>query len=155
MFNNKFKRGAQFIAHICGLKLEKQEGHVGMYHLLETRTHPSPGTTHQILANPQSVYHSLLQDMNQTNSYHGYCIAPLSSQELTFPITPTDLHPTYFTDQTTPLIGMVSAVCRNDGTIEAFEIPELRILAVMWHPERVSPFNPIDKKLILTHFSLN
>lgn len=42
----------------------------------------------------------------------------------------------------------------SDGCIEALRHAKLPWLAIMWHPERESPFQTDDKQLIQTHFGV-
>ena len=65
-----------------------------------------------------------------SNSYHDWGIAP---KDLAAPLTP------------------IAFDC--DGNIEAFEHPQKRILGVMWHPERETPFNTLDLELIMSFLS--
>lgn len=43
-----------------------------------------------------------------------------------------------------PDFWIVEARCESDGTVEAMRHPTLPIAAVMWHPERVIPFDSRD-----------
>lgn len=40
--------------------------------------------------------------------------------------------------------GWTVEACADDGTVEAMRHPTLPIAAVMWHPERIIPFDPRD-----------
>jgi gamma-glutamyl-gamma-aminobutyrate hydrolase PuuD len=48
----------------------------------------------------------------------------------------------------------ITARCEEDGTVEAFEIEELKIFCIMWHPERSDPSDSIDLSIFAQHFSL-
>lgn len=49
----------------------------------------------------------------------------------------------------------ITARCVEDETVEAFEIPRFNILCVMWHPERVEDFDPVDIDIISELFNLS
>ena len=48
---------------------------------------------------------------------------------------------------------LVPLALDEQGFIEAALEKEKNFLGVMWHPERVNPFNPIDYKMIKLHFA--
>jgi N5-(cytidine 5'-diphosphoramidyl)-L-glutamine hydrolase len=64
------------------------------------------------------------------NSFHDYCVRTLSDKSL-----------------------HASAVA-DDGTIEAIEHQQHAILGIMWHPERVEPFDARDIQLVQNFFNL-
>jgi N5-(cytidine 5'-diphosphoramidyl)-L-glutamine hydrolase len=43
----------------------------------------------------------------------------------------------------------------EDNTVEAFHIKNMKILGIMWHPERYSKLNSFDKKLIKEFYATN
>jgi len=43
----------------------------------------------------------------------------------------------------------------EDNTVEAFHIKNMKILGIMWHPERYSKFKIFDKKLIKEFYATN
>lgn len=53
------------------------------------------------------------------NSFHNYCVTDIRG-------------------------GLKASALHEDGTVEAFELPEKKVYACMWHPERVEPFAPND-----------
>lgn len=62
---------------------------------------------------------------NQVNSFHGWGIQP--------------------SDLAAPLRGIAFD---DSGNVEAFESSERRVLGIMWHPERESPFRKSDLEII-------
>ena len=75
-----------------------------------------------LVSNHAGTRHWLPQLKRETNSYHRYGIvtAPPLSENL---------------------------ILASDGSVESFAIPEHRILAIMWHPER--EFNPLPEDVLM------
>lgn len=69
------------------------------------------GTVHDVVVNANSSMFEHLSNFEYVNSYHNYAVEKLGS-------------------------GLFTSVLSTDGCIEAVEHKELKIFAVMWHPER-------------------
>jgi len=86
------------------------------------------GTKHDLKINATSRYAHLLKQISTVNSYHNYAIK---------------LPPESF---------LISATAQDD-VIEAFEHKIEKILGVMWHSERVDPFDNNEIQLIKEFFN--
>ncbi len=86
------------------------------------------GGKHKILIDKGSIYHKELMDMNEVNSFHNYAVTKV------------------------PQNFVASAKC-EDGTIEAMENTQQKILGIMWHPERNAPLKEADLNLMKRFFN--
>lgn len=86
------------------------------------------GTKHELDINLLSKYANLLINLGEVNSFHNYAI------------------------ETIPDNFIISAKSR-DGVIEAIEHSTEKIFGIMWHSERVDPFDQSEKQLIKEFFN--
>lgn len=104
-------RGMQMIAAYCGESIEKVTGHVAVQHAIRIKE-------------DSVVYRATKTDIEEVNSFHGYCVA--LGKESQFEVLA----------QT------------EDETIEAIVHKKHKLTGIMWHPERVNPFKESDITLI-------
>jgi putative glutamine amidotransferase len=83
------------------------------------------GTRHGVTVTPESAWLTA-HDGREVNSYHGFGLHASSWRV---------------------------AARAEDGTIEALEHPERRLLGIMWHPEREQPFHAADVRLFREFFA--
>lgn len=84
---------------------------------------------HELEVNPLSKYRTELGSITKVNSYHNYS----------------------FTDLSTPL---VASAWTEDGSIEAFEHPVLKVFCQMWHSEREPVFDVSELSVLRKFFNL-
>jgi len=108
-------RGMQIIAEYFGSTFKKVENHVS--------------SRHKIKIIGQSNFKSILNKIENVNSYHNFAIDMLGDDLQTV------------------------AICSDDNTIEAFQHKSHLIFGQMWHPERENPFNKYNNQLILDFFN--
>jgi len=107
-------RGMQIIAEYFGTTFKKVDNHVSIRHKIE------------IIG--QSNFKSILNKIENVNSYHNFAIDKLGDDLQTV------------------------ATCSNDNTIEAIQHNNHLIFGQMWHPERENPFNKYNSQLISEFF---
>lgn len=77
---------------------------------------------HSILLE-NNIFNKTLKKKIKVNSYHNYSITKLGANLLTL-------------------------ATANDNTIEAFRHKKLKVIGIMWHPERYNKIKSIDKKYL-------
>ncbi len=87
------------------------------------------GQNHRLIADETGHFRSLLDRPAGVNSYHNHVLNEMNHREF-----------------------RVSARA-EDGTIEALEQVDGRVLGIMWHPERNRPFEAADGRLLRTFFN--
>ena len=107
--------GMQIIAEYFGSSFKKVENHVS--------------SRHKIKIIGQSNFKSILNKIENVNSYHDFAIDTLGDDLQTV------------------------AICTNDNTIEAIQHKSHLIFGQMWHPERENPFNKYNSQFISSFFN--
>ncbi len=76
--------------------------------------------SHEVVVEPATLLSRVWAKTKlDANSFHNYCVTDIQG-------------------------GLKPAARHADGTIEAFELRDKKVYALMWHPERVEPFSLSD-----------
>ncbi|MBL7912843.1 MAG: type 1 glutamine amidotransferase [Bacteroidia bacterium] len=86
------------------------------------------GNKHAIILDRASRFYKPLKNCNKVNSYHNYAVIKVPD-------------------------GFNALAIAEDGSIEAMENNEKKLLAIMWHPERNEPIEHTDLDLIKLFFN--
>ncbi len=87
------------------------------------------GRTHTLITKSNSIIREIYSNRTVVNSYHSFSLQSVYGDFI------------------------ASAFSKEDNQIEAFESKHKKIVGIMWHPERQTPFNSKDISLFRSFFN--